>query len=86
MEYEWDPEKYLANVRRRQLDFSEVENFDWDHARIRRSDRFDEPRWPAIGYVGDRLHVVVFTERNGRCRIISFRIANNNERREYAQG
>ena len=85
MEYEWDPEKNLANVQRRQLGFSLVEDFDWDHAKIRRSDGFDEPRWMAIGYIGDRLHVVVFTKRNDRCRIISLRIANNSERREYAQ-
>ena len=85
MEYEWDEEKNRANNERRQLDFSEVENFDWDNAVIRRSDRFHEPRWVSIGYIGDRLHVVIFTERNGRCRIISLRIASNKERSEYAQ-
>lgn len=84
MEYEWDDEKNLENVERRQLDFSEVKNFDWDNAVIRRSDRFQEPRWRAIGYIGDRLHVVVFTERSDKCRVISLRIASNKERREYA--
>ena len=85
MEYEWDEEKNRANNERRQLDFSEVENFDWDNAAIRRTDRFHEPRRLSIVYIGDRLRVVVFAERNGRCRIISLRIANNRERSEYAR-
>ena len=85
LEYEWDEEKNRANFERRRLDFSQVESFDWDNAVIRRSDRYLEPRWLAIGYLAGRLHVVVFTVRNGRCRIISLRVANNKERREYAQ-
>ena len=85
MEYEWDQEKNRANVERRQLDFSLVEDFDWDNALIQRSDHSNEPRWLAIGYIAGRLQVVVFTERNDRCRVISLRIAGNRERREYAQ-
>ena len=85
MEYEWDEDKNHENIQRRQLDFSEVENFDWDNAVIRRSDRLGEQRWRAIGYIAERLHVVIFTERNDKCRIISLRIASNKERREYAQ-
>ena len=85
LEYEWDEEKSRENVEKRQLDFSEVNNFDWDNAVIRPSDRLQEQRWRAIGYIGGRLRVVVFAERNERCRIISLRIANNKERIEYAQ-
>ena len=84
-EYEWDEEKNRANFERRQLDFSEVRNFVWDTAITRRSDRFQEPRWLAIGYIGDQLHVVIFTRRNGRYRIISLRKASDKERSEYAQ-
>ena len=85
LEYEWDEENNRENVERRQLDFSEVNNFDWNNAVIRPSDRLQEQRWRAIGYIADRLHVVIFTERNGKCRVISLRIASNKERREYAQ-
>ena len=84
-EYEWDEEKSRANFEKRQLDFSEVRNFVWDTAIIRRSDRFQEPRWLAIGYIGDQLHVLIFARRNGRYRIISLRKASNDERSEYAQ-
>ena len=85
MKYEWDEEKSRVNVRERQLPFSEIENFDWDTAITRRSDRFQEPRWMAIGYIGAQLHTVVYTRRNGRYRIISLRTASAKERSEYAQ-
>lgn len=87
LEYEWDEEKNRANVARSRPDFSEIENFDWDTAVIRESDRFQESRWLAISHMGsDELYAVVFTLRNGRRRIISLRIASNRERREYEQG
>ena len=83
--YEWDEAKSRANVLERQLPFSEVENFDWETAITRQSDRFEELRWLAIGYIRSRLHVVVFTRRNERYRIISLRTASTKERIEYAQ-
>ena len=55
MQYERDEEKSRANVAKRQLPFSEVENFDWDTDIIRRADRYQELRWSAIGYIGERL-------------------------------
>ena len=85
MQYEWDEEKSRANFAIRGLDFSEVRRFDWDTSITRRADRFEEPRWLAIGYIGRQLHVVIFTRRNGRYRIISLRKASHKERREYAE-
>ena len=85
MRYEWDIEKNRVNLEKHKIDFSEVENFEWNTAVERRSDRFQEPRWVAIGYLGERLHVVVFTDRGEVRRIISLREASNKERREYAQ-
>lgn len=84
-EYEWDEEKSRTNVAERQLPFSEIGNFDWNTAVIRQSDRYGETRWLATGYIGQRLHVIVFTERGDRLRIISLRTASRRERREYAQ-
>lgn len=83
--YEWDEEKSRLNLEERELDFSEIENFNWNTAVVRQSNRFGEERWVAIGYLSERLHVVVFTERGDRCRIISMRKASNKERREYAE-
>lgn len=85
MKYDWDEAKNRINIERHQIDFSEVGNFEWDEAVVRRSDRYQEQRWIAIGYLGERLHVVVFTDRGDIRRIISLRIASNSERGEYAE-
>jgi uncharacterized DUF497 family protein len=39
----------------------------------------------ALGYLGERLHVVCFTPIEGGVRIISFRKANAREKRRYEQ-
>ena len=85
MKYDWDVAKNLINIEKHRIDFSEVVNFEWNEAVVRRSDRFQEQRWRAIGYLGERLHVVIFTDRGDIWRIISLRKASNKERREYAQ-
>ena len=46
--------------------------------------RYGETRYLAIGYIGDRLHAVVYTDRGDATRIISLRRANRQEEREYA--
>jgi hypothetical protein len=43
----------------------------------------EEDRWRAIGFIGEVLHVLVFTERNGRIRPISLRKAEKSEVRNY---
>lgn len=83
MEIEFDPKKSRINSEERGLSFEEVEYFDWDTANYEQDTRKDytEPRFVALGYVGERLHVVCFTPRHkGRvARIISFRKANRRE-------
>ena len=49
------------------------------------ADSNDEMRYLAIGYIGDVLHTVIYTERGNRIRIISLRKASNDERGRYAQ-
>lgn len=61
-----------------------MESFEWGTALIERSDR-QEVRYVATGYIGDRLHKVVFTERHDVIRIISLRKANRREEIRYAQ-
>lgn len=83
-EYEWDEAKSRANVAERQLPFSEIARFNWNTAITRQSDRHGETRWRSTGYIGQILHVVIFTERGNRRRIISLRTASRRERRDYA--
>ncbi|MEO6784056.1 MAG: BrnT family toxin [Bradyrhizobium sp.] len=50
---------------------------------LRRSDRNNEERWIAIGFLENRLIAVVFTRRADAFRIISARRARKNEESEY---
>lgn len=85
MSYEWDEQKRLENLAKHQLDFAEAEFFDWDTALRMPSPRHGELRWIAIGYIGDRLHIVIYTVRGESTRIISLRKANVREERRYAR-
>ena len=84
-EYEWDEAKRLSNIDKHQIDFNAVRDFEWANAYRRRSDRYGESRVAATGYIGDRLHVIIYTMRSERKRIISLRRASKGEEIDYAQ-
>ena len=79
--WDWDEDKRRANRRKHGVDFASVARFEWAGAMTEPDTRFDygEPRLIATGMIGDRLHVVIYTERDGRKRIISLRKANSRE-------
>ena len=83
MEFEWDEAKRRETLSKRGIDFASMTNFEWATALITSSDRHGESRWAAIGYIGQRLHHVVYTQRRDRLRVISLRRANPRERRQY---
>ena len=82
--YEWDEAKRRENLAKHAIDFVAIRNFEWATAVYNASPRHGELRWVVTGYIGIRLHTVVYTQRGDRRRIISLRIAGNRERREYA--
>ena len=96
-EYEWNETKREVNLMKHRVDFSEanltkhrvdfsaVRSFDWETARVCQGKSDIELRWVAHGYIGHRLHVLVFTERRDRVRVISLRKANEKEIEAYAQ-
>ena len=83
--YEWDEAKRRVNRAKHRLDFTAIEGFEWATAVVEPSYRNNEWRFTATGYIGDRLHYVVFTERGSNIRIISLRKASKQEERRYAQ-
>ena len=85
MRYEWDEVKHVSNLAKHGADFSTIEDFDWDSAKSKQSDRRGESRKAATGFIGNRLYRVVFTERGELIRVISLRKANPREVREYEQ-
>lgn len=46
---------------------------------------YAEQRFEATGYIGDRLHVMVYCLRSDSVRVISLRKANAREVKRYAQ-
>jgi len=87
MEIEFDPEKSAKNVELRGLSFDLVADFDFDSALVARDTREDygEDRYIALGLIGERLHVIAYTMRGDRLRVISFRKANAREVERYEQ-
>ena len=83
MGYEWDEEKRLVYREKHGVDFSKIDGFDWASSTVRLDNRHEEQRFIALGHIGTRLHVVVFTWRGTDIRVISLRRANSREVRDY---
>jgi uncharacterized DUF497 family protein len=90
MEFEWDPRKAAANIRKHRITFDEamtvfadarsITAYDPDHSA-------DEDRFLTIGRsANDRILFVSHTDRGAIIRIISARKADKQERQEYADG
>ena len=84
MDYEWDERKCASNLDKHDVDFAAIRDFEWDTAVIDSNIRYGELRFVAFGYIGLRLHVVVYTLRGTAKRIISLRKASAREIRRYA--
>ena len=83
MPYEWDEAKRRGNIAKHGIDFESVDLFDWTTVRYERSMRHGEERVLALGYIGDRLHAVVYINRGENARIISMRKAKRKEMNRY---
>ena len=88
MQFEWNDAKNLENIRKHQIDFADVPVMFDGPMLIELDDRFDydEDRWFGIGFLGNGVAVIVWTERQGDViRIISARRANRHERKRFEQ-
>ena len=83
----FDPAKSERNVRQRGLSFERAADFAFESAVFAADDRkeYNETRIVALGLLGDRVHVLCFTETVEGIRVISFRKANTREVNRYAQ-
>lgn len=87
MEISYDPNKNRRNIEERGLPFDAAADFDFASALIAEDTRHDYPeiRYVALGFIGERLHVLCFTPTVDGIRIISLRKANTRERKRYEQ-
>ena len=89
MEYEWDPAKAQANLRKQKVPFLMACEIFKDDSRLETLDfssDYDEERWIVLGRVGQKILSVVYTQRGQRTRLISARRADRNEQRSYWTG
>ncbi|MEH1851346.1 MAG: BrnT family toxin [Nostoc sp.] len=88
MQFEWDETKNLENIRKHRIDFADVPGIFDNSMLIELDERFNygEDRWIGIGFLGNGVAVVVWTElQNNIVRIISARRANRYERQRFEQ-
>jgi hypothetical protein len=77
--------KNEENITKHGISFDRVSEFELERAVTKIDNRFDygEVRFISYGMMNNRLHVLVWTERNGEVRPISFRKANRKESKQY---
>ncbi len=87
MELEWDEEKRQKNLRERGIDFALASLMEPEGMVIVRDTRIDygEPRFISMGLINGRLHILCWTPRDERMRVISLRKANEREQKTYSQ-
>lgn len=84
---EFDENKDAANRREHGISLEKAQNFDFSTALQIEDTRRDygEVRTIALGYIGSRLYVLVYTMRGEVIRPISLRKANPRERKRYEE-
>jgi uncharacterized DUF497 family protein len=87
MKYQWDKNKAASNLQKHGIEFADaVSVFSDDLAITIPDNRFDEDRFVAIGMDAfGRILVVVFTWRGEDIRLISARLAERRERKQYEE-
>jgi hypothetical protein len=85
MQFEWDHDKARANERKHGIAFREAAEIFRGHVLIREDARRDygERRQIALGEYDGEVIRVVFTEREGKIRIVTAWKASKNERKTY---
>lgn len=90
LKFEWDREKAAANARKHGVSFEEAASIFGDPLAL----TFDDPdhsrgevRFLTFGMGHrQRLLAVIHSERRGKIRIISARVATRHERKIYEEG
>lgn len=83
--FQFDTGKDAENARKHGISLEAAADFEFESAVVAIDDRhaYGKRREVATGYLGDRLHVLVFTWRGDTLRVISLRKANGREIKAY---
>jgi uncharacterized DUF497 family protein len=86
MEIEFDHAKDALNIQKHGISLAAAAELEWDEAYAWPDDRFpyDEWRMSALVPMGDTLFYVAYVDRGDKRRVVSLRVANRKEVRNYA--
>jgi len=89
MEFEADPLKAAQNFKKHKVSFEEAASVFGDAMAYTFADpdhSVGESRWLTFGMSGKgRVLAVIYTERRGKVRLISARVATKHERKIYEE-
>lgn len=89
-QFEWDPAKAEANLKKHGVTFEEAVTVFADPLALNMADpshSADEQRYIVLGRsTQDQVLIVAYAERGERTRIISARTATRRERHDYEEG
>ena len=87
MNITFNPNKDASNIEKHGVSLMDASGFEWNEAVTWPDQRreYGEFRIIGLGYIGNRLFIVVFVDRGEERRIISLRKANPKEVKRYAQ-
>jgi uncharacterized protein len=86
VDFEFDPAKSAANLKKHGIDFIGAQALWSDPDRLEIPARsLDEPRTQIIGRIGNLVWSAFITQRGDRIRIISVRRARHEEKAAYLQ-
>ena len=87
MKYQWDKIKATSNLQKHGIEFADAVSVFSDELAITiPENRFDEERFVTIGMDAfGRILVIVFTWRSEDIRLISARLAERRERKQYEE-
>lgn len=87
MRITFNPAKDAINLAKHGISLAAATGIEWDtlYATPDTRQTYGEERMIGIGYIGLRLFVVVYVDRDDRRRIISLRKANRREENRYAK-
>lgn len=89
MEFEADPVKAAQNFKKHKVSFEEAASIFGDSMELTFADpdhSVGEARWLSFGMSSrGRVLAVIYTERRGKVRLVSARVATKHERKTYEE-
>ncbi|MDR1368426.1 MAG: BrnT family toxin [Candidatus Accumulibacter sp.] len=85
MDFTWNPEKRLVNLKKHELDFMDAEEVFSGHTLVYPDHRFAyaEERFITVGLLDNTAVVIAHTETHDEIHIISMRKAQRHERKKF---